>query len=679
MSSSEPTDPQLPNFSGIRPDAIEPSIDAVLDSNRRRLEQLIAQTAETADFESAILPLEELGTALQRVWAPVSHLHGVCNSEELREAYNNCLPKLARYETEISQDERVCALYKKAAEKLTDSTDQAARRLVELALRDFRLAGVDLPDDRKQRFREIAEQLSAAQARFEQNVLGSMAAWSHHETRPERLQGLPDSLLEQAAAQAREQEMDGWLLRLDQPTYMAVMTHADDRDLRRTVYRAWITRASDQAPSPAEFDNTDVMEQILALRHEAAQLVGFDQYADYSLASKMAGSVPEVLEFLNDLAARSHTVARQELEQLERFAGQALAAWDIAYYSEKLRADRFAISDKELRPYFPLEQVLDGLFRLVERVYGLVIEPREGVDVWRPEVRYYTVRDHEGQQIGGFYTDLFARQEKRSGAWMDECLNRATYGEHQQLPVAHLVCNFAAGSPSLLNHDEVLTLFHEFGHTLHHILTRVDYPGVAGINGVPWDAVELPSQFMENFAWQPDIVRTLSRHHQTGEPLPDELLERLCASRSFQAGLQMARQLEFALFDLRMHAEYDPRRGGRIDQILEQVRRQVAVVRHPEYNRFPHAFSHIFGGGYAAGYYSYKWAEILAADAWSAFEARGIFDPELARRFRETILEVGGSVDIADAFRAFRGREPRVEPLLIQHGILPPESVNDAA
>ncbi len=679
MSSSEPTDQQLPNFSSIRPDAIEPSIDAVLDSNRSRIEQIIADTAQAADFESAILPLEELGTALQRVWAPVSHLHGVCNSEELREAYNNCLPKLARYETEISQDERVCALYQKVAEKLKSSSDYAARRLVELALRDFRLAGVDLPDDRKKRFREIAEQLSGAQARFEQNILGSMAAWSHHETQEERLRGLPDNLLEQAAANAREHGQQGWLLQLDQPTYMAVMTHADDRDLRRTMYRAWITRASDQAPSPPEFDNTDVMEEILALRHEAAQLVGFEHYADYSLASKMAGSVSEVLEFLNELAARSHETAQQELEQLERFAGQALAAWDIAYYSEKLRAERFSISDKELRPYFPLEQVLDGLFRLVERLYGLAIEPREGVDVWRPEVRYYTVHDQEGRQIGGFYTDLFARQEKRSGAWMDECLNRTAYGEHRQLPVAHLVCNFAAGTPSLLNHDEVLTLFHEFGHTLHHVLTRVDYPGVAGINGVPWDAVELPSQFMENFAWQPEIVRTLSRHHQTGEPLPDELLERLCASRSFQAGLQMARQLEFALFDLRMHAEYDPRRGGRIDQILEQVRRQVAVVRHPEYNRFPHAFSHVFGGGYAAGYYSYKWAEILAADAWSAFEAHGVFDPELAGRFRQAILEVGGSVDIADAFRAFRGREPRVEPLLIQHGILPPESVNDAA
>ncbi len=484
---------------------------------------------------------------------------------------------------------------------------------------------------------------------------------------------MPAATLEQAAAQAAEAGQQGWLFRLDQPTYVAVVTHAENRDLRHRFYRAWSTRASDRAEVGSEFDNTEVIEKILALRHEAARLVGFDNFAEYSLASKMATSVAEVMEFLEQLADRSRNAAERELKELERFAGQALAAWDIAFYSEKLREERYSVSDDELRPYFPLDRVLDGLFALVARVYGLRVEEQQGVDTWRPEVRYYQLLNSEGEAVGGFFTDLFARKNKRNGAWMDECLNRRDYGGRRQIPVAHLVCNFAgptATQPCLLNHDEVLTMFHEFGHTLHHVLTRVAYPSVAGINGVPWDAVELPSQFMENFAWEPDVVRSFSGHYQTGEPLPSELLDKLRASRVFQAAMQMVRQLEFAIFDMRLHAEFDPRRGSRLDRVLEEVRRRVAVVRYPEYNRFAHAFAHIFGGGYAAGYYSYKWAEVLAADAWSAFEAGGIFDAELAQRFREEILEVGGTVEIGKAFEAFRGRPAQVEPLLQQNGIL---------
>ena len=662
----------LPSFSQIRPEHVEPAVRQVLDENRARLDEILASAPGDGDFAHTVLPLEELGERLQQAWSPVSHLHGVANSPELRAAYNKCLPLLSRYQTELAQDERVYALYRQAANR--NGKDRAAARLLELALRDFHLSGVDLPEDRKQRFKTVMEELAQVQANFDQNVLDSMAAWSWHETSADSLAGVPAATLEQAAAQAAEAGQQGWLFRLDQPTYVAVVTHAENRDLRHRFYRAWSTRASDRAEAGSEFDNTEVIEKILALRHEAAQLVGFDNFAEYSLASKMAASVAEVMEFLEQLADRSRNAAERELKELERFAGQALAAWDIAFYSEKLREERYSVSDDELRPYFPLDRVLDGLFALVARVYGLRVEEQPGVDTWRPEVRYYQLLNSEGEAVGGFFTDLFARKDKRNGAWMDECLNRRDYGGRRQIPVAHLVCNFAgptATKPCLLNHDEVLTMFHEFGHTLHHVLTRVAYPSVAGINGVPWDAVELPSQFMENFAWEPDVVRSFSGHYQTGEPLPSELLDKLRASRVFQAGMQMVRQLEFAIFDMRLHAEFDPRHGSRLDRVLEEVRRRVAVLRYPEYNRFAHAFAHIFGGGYAAGYYSYKWAEVLAADAWSAFEAAGIFDAELAQRFREEILEVGGTVEIGRAFEAFRGRPAQVEPLLQQNGILP--------
>jgi len=662
----------LPPFSAIQPEHVLPALTSVLDENRARVAEILDSAQGDDAFVNGVLALEELNDRLHRVWSPVSHLHGVANTPELREAYNECLPLLARYETEMSQDERLYELYRRASEKLADGRDAGAKRLLELALRDFHLAGVDLPADKKQRFKEVVEQLSQLQAKFEQNLLDAMTAWSYHEGDVDKLSGIPAATLEQAAAQAREAGKQGWLFHLDQPTYVAIATHAENRDLRMRFYRAWATRASGQADDPA-FDNSENIEQILKLRHEAAALVGFENYAEYSLASKMAGSVDEVRKFLDELALRSHQSARAELNELERFAGRGLAAWDIAYYAEKLREKRYTVSDEELRPFFPLDTVLKGLFGLVEQLYGLRIELQQDADTWGEQVRYYALRNSRDEAIGGFFTDLFARKNKRSGAWMDECIVRKAIRGDAQNPVAHLVCNFAAPTetkPSLLNHDEVLTLFHEFGHALHHVLTRVGYPSISGINGVPWDAVELPSQFMENFAWQPEVVRMISGHYRTGQALPDELMERLQASRVFQAAMQMVRQLEFALFDLRLHAEYDPRRGSRLGRILEDVRNKVAVVRHPEYNRFAHGFSHIFGGGYAAGYYSYKWAEVLAADAWSAFVEQGVLDADLARRFREEILEVGGSVDISHAFHAFRGREPSIEPLLEQSGIL---------
>ena len=604
----------------------------------------------------------------------------MCNSPPLREAYNRCLPILSRYQTELAQDARLWQLYQRISDVQAAQPEQRlsaqADSLVRHALRDFHLAGVDLEPDRKERFRAVAEELTTLSARFEQNVLDSMAGWSRHETDRENLRGLPDWLLEQAAGQAAERSLDGWLFLLDQPTYVTMITHAEDAGLRAAIYRGWNTRASDQADFPAdnsgEFDNTETMAQILALRHELATLVDYDNFAAYSLASKMAESVDEVLGFMNDLAAKSRQAATQDLDTLEAFAGRKLEAWDIAYWSEKLREEKYAVSDEQLRPYFPLDKVLHGMFGVVSDLYGLTVTPRDDVDTWHPDAGFFELSDAAGNPIGSFYTDLFARPDKRSGAWMDECICRKNLGAGLARPVAHLVCNFArpgSNTPSLLTHTDVLTLFHEFGHTLHHLLTRIDYPSVSGINGVPWDAVELPSQFMENFAWQPDVLRSLSGHYQTGAALPDELLDRLQASRVFQAGLQMVRQLEFALFDLRLHAEYDPLQGADIYGLLDQIRRQVAVIEQPAFNRFAHAFAHIFAGGYAAGYYSYKWAEVLAADAWSAFEEHGIFDPQIAGRFRSEILEIGGTSDIGSAFKAFRGRPPRIEPLLEQAGI----------
>jgi len=670
---------RLPAFSAIKPEHVEPALTDTLNANRARLEALLADARDrTPDFATAILPLEELGDRLGRTWGPVVHLHAVMNSPELRAVYNDCLPVLSRYQTELAQDTRLWRLYQKVSETLpadgAEASGNPAASVVNHALRDFRLAGVDLPEDKKRRFKAAVEELAQLGARFDQNVLDAMAAWSAHETDAARLAGVPSWALEQAAQNARDSELDGWLFRLDQPTFVAVVTHAENRDLRQCFYRAWMTRASDQATDgfTGQFDNTATIDRILELRHEAAGLIGFDHFAAFSLASKMADSVTDVIGFLTDLAEKSRATARAELAELEQYAGEPLSAWDIAFWAEKLREERYHVSDEQLRPYLPLEHVLDGMFEVMHRLYGLTARQLDGIDVWHEDVRYFELTQADGTVIGGFYTDLFTRPDKRSGAWMDECINRKNIAGQRARPVAHLVCNFAAPTgarPSLLTHNDVVTLFHEFGHTLHHLLTRVDYPSVAGVNGVPWDAVELPSQFMENFAWEPAVLRMLSGHYETGAPLPDELLDKLQASRTFHAGLSMVRQLELALFDLRLHAEYDTQTGCDLYALLADVRRQVAVIEQPDYNRFPHAFSHIFAGGYAAGYYSYKWAEVLAADAWSAFKEQGIFDPAVAARFRTEILEIGGTRKISDAFTAFRGRPPRIEPLLAQSGI----------
>ncbi|HEX9207336.1 MAG TPA: M3 family metallopeptidase [Steroidobacteraceae bacterium] len=661
-------DAPLPAFQSIRPEHVEPAIRQVLDDNRRRLEALLDSGA--TGWDGIVAPIERMQHRLARTWSPVGHLNGVANNDELRAAYNACLSLLTAYHTEFAQNARLYAAYQKVADTDYAQLQPAQRRLVDNALRDFRLAGVALDPERKQRFRDLMEKLATTQSKFDENVLDATNAWTRPVTDPSELKGLPEAVVARARAEAGKAGREGWLFTLDAPNYQAVLTHAEHRPLRQDFYTAWVTRASEQGP--AQWDNSALMAEILALRHEAAQLVGFANFAEYSLATKMARDPAEVLQFLRRLARLCKPAAEREFAELEAFAGTRLEAWDVAFHSERLKRERLAVSEEELRPYFPLPRVLDGLFAVAQRLYGIRIEARTDVEVYHPDVRYYDIVAADGQRQGGFFLDLYARPKKRGGAWMDECVGRIRVADASALPVAYLVCNFTPPSsprPSLLTHYEVLTLFHEFGHGLHHMLTRVDFPSVAGINGVPWDAVELPSQFMENFAWREEVLPLISGHVETGEPLPAAILRKLQATRSFQAGMQSVRQLEFALFDFRIHAEYTPGRGARLAETLAEVRDEVAVVRPPACNRFAHSFQHIFSGGYAAGYYSYKWAEVLSADAFGAFEESGIFDSATARRFLDAILARGGSRDAMEAFVEFRGRKPELEPLLRQLGL----------
>jgi oligopeptidase A len=658
----------LPAFDLIRAEHVEPAIRQVLDDNRRQLQLLLDSNA--SGWDGIVAPVERMRHRLARTWSPVGHLNGVLNTDELRAAYNVCLPLLTAYHTEFSQNERLHAAYRQVAETEYDRLRPEQRRLLDNALRDFRLAGVALDPERKQRFKALMERLASAQAKFDENVLDATNAWTRPVSDEAELAGLPEPVKARARSEAQKAGRDGWLFTLDAPNYQAVLTHAGHRDLRRDFYTAWVTRASELGDP--KWDNTALMEEILALRHEAAQLVGFRNFAEYSLATKMAKDPSEVLEFLRRLARVCKPAAEREFQALEAFAGRTLEAWDVGFYSERLKRETLSVSEEALRPYFPLPRVLDGLFAVAERLYGIRIARRDGVATYHPDVAFYDILDAGGERRGGFFLDLYSRPKKRGGAWMDECVGRIAVGDANALPVAYLVCNFtppAAPRPSLLTHYEVLTLFHEFGHGLHHMLTRVDFPSVAGINGVPWDAVELPSQFMENFAWREEVLPLISGHVDTGEPLPADELQKLQATRSFQAGMQSVRQLEFALFDFRIHAEYQRDRGGRIAGTLAEVRREVAVVQPPPFNRFAHSFQHIFSGGYAAGYYSYKWAEVLSADAFGAFEESGIFDEVTARRFLQAILERGGSRDAMDAFVEFRGRKPELEPLLRQLGL----------
>ena len=657
----------LPRFGAIRAEHVLPAITWLLERNRAQLDRLLA--APVATFKSLIEPLEDAQHELACVWSQVSHLNAVMNAPALREAYTACLPLLSAWQTDLAQNEALCRACQHVA--ATDhELDATQRRVLEYRLREFRLAGVALEPQAKARFKELMQQLTQLSAKFEENVLDATNAWSLHVAQPAELAGINPGIIERARAAAGD--AGGYTLKLEQPVYVAVMSDADSSALRRTFYEAWTTRASDQAPQEARFDNSSVMEEILRVRHELAQVLEFANYADYALATRMAKSTEEVFGFLEQLRVASRSAAEQELRELEQFAGAKLAAWDISYWSERLQRERYSVSQEQLRPYFSLPRVLDGLFDVAQRLFGVRIVERRGVPVWHPDARYFEILNAAGAPCGSFYLDPCARPNKRSGAWMDECVGRKSMSGPTELPVAYLVCNFLEaepGQPAQLTHDDVVTLFHEFGHGMHHLLTRVGYPTLAGINGVAWDAVELPSQFMENYAWHPQVLRRIAIHVTTGAPLAEATLQQLITTRSFHAGLQMLRQLEFALFDFTLHAGYDPALGARVSQVIETVRARVSVIAVPTSNRFAHSFAHIFAGGYAAGYYSYKWAEVLAADAFAAFEEAGVFDPVTARRFVDCILSQGGSRDALEAFVAFRGRKPDVRPLLRQHGI----------
>ncbi|HET6628137.1 MAG TPA: M3 family metallopeptidase [Woeseiaceae bacterium] len=660
----------LPRFADIRPEHALPALTETIAGHRRRLDRLL-DDRRARDFDSFVVPLEDMHHELARIWSPIGHLHSVLEDPGWRDAYNACLPLLTEHGTELAQNKALQQVFEQLAGALGPEAPEAQRTLIEKALRDFRLGGVALPEAEKTAFREAMQELAAVQAKFEQNLQDATDSWHLQTDDPELLRGLPEQTLERAKADALLHGESGWRLNLDYPTWQAVITHADDRRLRKRFYDAWSTRASDQGGF-GQWDNSGNIERILALRHEIARLVGFANYAEYSLATKMAAKPGDVIDFLNELSERTRAAAERELAAVQELAPEPLEAWDLNYWLEQLKQQKFSIADEVLRQYFPVDKVTAGLFELAEKLYGVRLSRKEGVATWHDTVRYFEVRNESGEAIGGFYTDLYARNGKRGGAWIDECIVRKCLAGSKVPPVGYLVCNFSPPNEagvSLLTHNDVVTLFHEFGHMLHHLLTRVDYPSLAGVNGVPWDAVELPSQFMENYAWSFDVLARASGHHATGEPLPRELFDRLEASRHFGAALAMLRQLEFALFDFRLHAEYAPEHGAAALRVLAEVRDDVALVRHPEYNRLPQSFSHIFAGGYAAGYYSYKWAEVLAADAFAAFEEAGIFDRETALRFRSEILEIGGSRDFMQAYVAFRGRKPTLDALLRQSGI----------
>ena len=670
----------LPPFSAILPEHVQPAIERILADNRAQVSALLERQGSEPSWEGLVLAMDELNDRLGAAWSPVSHLNAVCNSPELRQAYEACLPALSAYSTELGQNRQLFEAFQAlAASPAAEQFDVAQKTILEHSLRDFRLSGIDLPAEQQQRYAEVQSKLSELGSRFSNQLLDATQAWTKQITDEQALAGLPESARAQMAAAAQAKGLEGWLITLEFPSYYAVMTYAEDRALREEVYRAYSTRASDQGPNAGQFDNGPVMNEILDLRQELARLLGFGNYAQLSLATKMAESSDQVLGFLRDLAQRSKPFAAQDLEQLRAFAAEHgcsdLQSWDSGFYGEKLREQRYSVSQETLRAYFPIDKVLDGLFAIVQKLYGIEISELSDFDSWHPDVRLFEIREN-GQHVGRFFFDLYARANKRGGAWMDGAKDRRRTADGRlQSPVANLVCNFTPavpGKPALLTHDEVTTLFHEFGHGLHHLLTRIEHAGVSGINGVAWDAVELPSQFMENWCWEPEGLALMSGHYETGEPLPKDLLDKMLAAKNFQSGLMMVRQLEFSLFDFELHVSHGD--GRTALEVLEGIRDQVSVMRPPAYNRFPNSFSHIFAGGYAAGYYSYKWAEVLSADAFSRFEEDGVLNPETGRAFREAILARGGSQAPLVLFKDFRGREPSIDALLRHSGLMEGEA-----
>ena len=667
----------LPPFDKIMVEHIEPAIDYMLDKNKKELADLIKNT-KNYTWENFFQNIENMDDRLQRVWSPISHLHSVADNNELRVAYNNCLTKLSNYATEMGQNVDLFKAYDIFSKKSSfENLSKPQKKIINNAIRDFRLSGIALNVEPKKIYKKIQNKLSELQTKFEENLLDATHAWKKHITEKDELAGIPDSIIALACETAKKEGKEGWVFTLEAPFYMPVMKYADNSVLRKEMYWAYVTRASELGPNAREFDNTKVMHDILKYRTKKAKLLGFKNYADYSLETKMAKSSDEVLNFLTNLVDRAKKYAINEVEELQKFASQSsginnLEAHDILYYSEKLKQKKFLISQEELRRYFPVKQVINGLFSITKKLYGIKIKKRNGVQVWNKDVEFYDIFDNKGIIKGSFFLDLFSRQHKRSGAWMDECIVRKKINSKIQNPVAYLTCNFTppiGGKPTLLTHDEVVTLFHEFGHGLHHMMTKIDYCGVSGINGVPWDAVELPSQFMENFCWEKKALDLFACDFETGETINNNLFERMAKGRSFQMAMQMMKQLEYAIFDFRLHLEHGQKKDFDIQKLLDDVRKYVTVVETPEFNRFQHSFSHIFAGGYAAGYYSYKWAEVLSADAFSKFEEKGIFNKITGKEFLKTILEKGGSCEPMEMFVEFRGREPSIEPLLKNIGM----------
>ena len=663
----------LPRFADIKPEHVAPAVDQLLADGRATI-AVVGKAIPT--WDGFVAPLEDANERIGRAWGQIAHLHAVMDNPALREVYNANLPKLTQYWTELGQNLELFEKYKalKASAEFS-ALSKARQKIVDNALRDFRLGGAELPPEKKKRYAEIQEELARLSAKFSENVLDATNAFGIFIDKTQ-ISGIPEDVLEAAREAAEKDGKEGWKFTLHMPSYLPVMQYADDRALREKMYHASSTRASEFG-SP-EWDNAPLIARIVPLRRELAQLLGYRDFAEVSLVPKMAKSASQVLAFLDDLARRARPYAEKDVEELREFFPD-LQAWDVAYASEKLRAKRYSFSDQEVKQYFPEDAVVRGLFRVAEHLYGVNFVPASA-PAWHPDVRFFEVHEAAGENasrpIGQFYMDLYARDTKRGGAWMDDAITRRRKRDRIQNPVAYLNCNFSrplsspsGGKPALFTHDEVLTLFHEFGHGMHHLLTRVEDLGVSGINGVEWDAVELPSQFMENFCWEWDVLKEMTRHVDTGSRLPKELFEKMLAAKNFQSGLAMLRQIEFAVFDMRLHSDFDPASGRSAQALLEEVRRQVAVLFPPAYNRFPNSFGHIFGGGYAAGYYSYKWAEVLSADAYSAFEENGVLDAGTGARFRDEILAVGGSRPAAESFRAFRGREPNVEALLRHNGL----------
>ena len=667
----------LPAFSKIEPQYIESAIKQLIQENRETVERVVNQPHFT--WENFILPLTEAGDRLNKVWSPISHLNSVKNSPELREAYQACLPLLAEYSTWVGQHQGLYEAYLqlKNSPEFADYT-QAQKKAIENSLRDFKLSGISLPAEKQKRYGEIAARLSELNSQFSNNVLDATMGWEKIVEDVSLLKGLPESALEAAKQSAESKGVTGYRFTLEYPSYIPVMTYCENRELRKEMYRAFATRASDQGPNAGKWDNSAIMQEILTLRVELAKLLDFNTYTELSLATKMAENPQQVLDFLENLATRSKAQGQRELQELKDFCKTyynltALELWDLSFYSEKQKQHLYAINDEELRPYFPEDRVLSGLFELIKRIFNIRAVERHGVETWHKDVRFFDLLDEKDDVRGSFYLDLYAREHKRGGAWMDDCIGRRKKIDGSlQKPVAYLTCNFnrpLGDQPALFTHDEVTTLFHEFGHGLHHMLTKIDVADVAGINGVPWDAVELPSQFMENWCWEEEALKFISGHYQTGEPLPKEKLSQLLKAKNFQAAMFVLRQLEFALFDFRLHHTFDPSKQNQVLEMLHEVKSQVAVIPGAEWGRMPHSFSHIFAGGYAAGYYSYLWAEVLSADAYSRFEEEGIFNAQTGQSFLDEILTKGGSEEPMTLFKNFRGREPQLDALLRHKGI----------